>query len=74
METENVIENSSAKLKKKNADMIVANNLKKKGSGFGTDTNEVTFITTEGVFPEELKSKDMVAKSIFDRILDITKK
>ena len=69
METEKMVENSSAKLEKKNADMIVANNLKQAGSGFGTDTNQVTFITREGIYPEELKSKEMVAKTIFDRIL-----
>ena len=69
METENVIENSRKKLTKKNCDMIVANNLKEEGAGFGTDTNKVTFITEEGAFPQELKSKEMVAKSIFDRIL-----
>ena len=45
METQNMLENSRAKLKKKNIDMIVANNLKEKGAGFGTETNVVTFIT-----------------------------
>ena len=40
-----MLENSRAKLKKKNIDMIVANNLKEKGAGFGTETNVVTFIT-----------------------------
>ncbi|MBO4235322.1 MAG: bifunctional phosphopantothenoylcysteine decarboxylase/phosphopantothenate--cysteine ligase CoaBC [Firmicutes bacterium] len=69
METENLIENSSKKLEKKNADMIVANNLKEEGSGFGTDTNKVTFITKDGAFPQELATKEMVAKAIFDRIL-----
>ncbi len=69
METENMIENSKAKLEKKNADMIVANNLKQEGSGFGTDTNQVTFITKDGVYPESLKSKEEVAKELFDRIL-----
>lgn len=73
METENMIENSQAKLKRKNADMMVANNLKQQGSGFGTDTNQVTFITAEGVFPEDLQTKEMVAKSIFDRIMSKTK-
>ena len=70
METENVLENSSKKLQKKNADMIVANNLKEEGSGFGTDTNKVTFITKDGAFPQELATKEKVAKAIFDRILD----
>ena len=72
METENMLDNSLAKLEKKNADMIVANNLKQKGSGFGTDTNQVTFITKEGIFPEELKSKELVAKAILDRIIKCT--
>ena len=52
METENMLENSQAKLKKKNVDMIAANNLKTAGAGFGTDTNVVTIITREGA--EEL--------------------
>ena len=62
METENLIENSSKKLEKKNADMIVANNLKEEGAGFGTDTNKVTFITKDGAFPQELASKEKIAK------------
>ncbi len=45
METENMVENSRRKLEEKKADMIVANHLKQKGAGFGTDTNIVTFIT-----------------------------
>ena len=69
METENLVENSRRKLEKKNADMIVANNLKETGAGFGTDTNKVTFITRDGDFPQELASKEIVAKAIFDRIL-----
>ena len=47
METENMLENSQAKLAKKNADMIVANNLKVAGAGFAGDTNVVTIITHE---------------------------
>ena len=47
METENMVENSRQKLEKKNVDMIVANNLKVAGAGFGVDTNVVTFITKE---------------------------
>ena len=70
METENLLENSMRKLEKKKADMIVANNLKEAGSGFGTDTNKVTFITKDGAFPQELASKEIVAREIFDRILN----
>ena len=45
METENMLENSRRKLQKKNLDMIVANNVKVEGAGFGVDTNVVTIIT-----------------------------
>ena len=48
METRDMVENSAAKLKKKNLDMVVANNLKVSGAGFGVDTNVVTFITPDG--------------------------
>ena len=71
METENMLENSKAKLSKKNADMIVANNLKDAGSGFKTDTNAVTLITRDDHRSLELKSKAEVAKEIFDEILGL---
>lgn len=69
METENMLENSRNKLDKKNVDMIVANNLKVAGAGFGTDTNVVTFITKEECVELELMSKQEVAGSIVDYIL-----
>lgn len=69
METENMVENSRKKLEKKNLDMIVANNLKQSGAGFGTDTNIVTLITKEGETEFPILSKDDVAKEIIDRIL-----
>ena len=71
METDNMLENSKAKLSKKNADMIVANNLRDAGSGFKTDTNAVTLITRDGHRSLELKSKADVAKEIFDEILGL---
>ena len=69
METENMLENSRNKLTKKNVDMIVANNLKVAGAGFGTDTNVVTFITQDECVELELMSKQAVAGSIVDYIL-----
>lgn len=71
METENMIENSRKKLEKKNLDMIVANNLKIQGAGFGTDTNIVTLIGRD--FQKELPimEKEKVAVCILDRILKI---
>ena len=69
METTNVIENSKEKLIKKNLDMIVANNLKDKGAGFGTDTNKVTFITKNESKQLPLMSKEEVGDEIFNEIL-----
>ena len=68
METENMLENSIAKLKKKNIDMIVANNLKMEGAGFGTDTNIVTFITGNEVVENPIMSKEEVANKLLDFI------
>ena len=69
METENMLENSRAKLVKKNVDMIVANNLKQAGAGFGTDTNIVTLITADDVVELPILTKDEVAKELLDTIL-----
>ncbi|WP_461813061.1 bifunctional phosphopantothenoylcysteine decarboxylase/phosphopantothenate--cysteine ligase CoaBC [Faecalimonas sp.] len=69
METENMLENSRKKLDKKNVDMIVANNLKQSGAGFGTDTNIVTLITRENQISLDIMSKDEVATVIIDTIL-----
>ena len=68
METRDLIENSTAKLHKKNMDMIVANNLKVPGAGFGVDTNVVTIITAQGATELPLQSKDAVAGHIADAI------
>ncbi|MBQ4282885.1 MAG: bifunctional phosphopantothenoylcysteine decarboxylase/phosphopantothenate--cysteine ligase CoaBC [Lachnospira sp.] len=70
METENMLENSKGKLERKNLDMIVANNVKVAGAGFGTDTNVVTIITKDEVKELEIMSKDDVAKVLFDCILE----
>ena len=69
METEHMVENSKDKLEKKNVDMIVANNLKVQGAGFGTDTNIVTLITKNQVQEMDMMSKDEVAACIVDEIL-----
>ena len=69
METENMIENSQKKLWKKNLDMIVANNLKQAGAGFGVDTNVVTIITKDEVKEMDIMSKEDVAGAIVDEIL-----
>ena len=71
METQNILENSRVKLDKKNIDMVVANNLKIAGSGFGTDTNVVTMISKEEEIQLELLSKAEVAHKILDEILKL---
>lgn len=73
METQNMLENSRVKLEKKNLDMIIANNLKVAGAGFGTDTNIVTMITKEEEIELEIMSKADVAKCILDQILILKK-
>ena len=68
METQNMLENSRAKLQKKKIDLIVANNLKEEGAGFHTDTNVVTFITQEEEKQLPIMSKDEVADALLDFI------
>jgi len=69
METQNMLENSRKKLLKKKADMIVANNLKQEGAGFGADTNIVTFITADDVEEMPIMSKEEVAFLLLKKIL-----
>ena len=71
METEHMLVNSRAKLKKKNLDMIVANNLKVAGAGFGTDTNVVTMIRENREIELPIMSKEEVAGAILDEIFEI---
>ncbi|MFR4440697.1 MAG: bifunctional phosphopantothenoylcysteine decarboxylase/phosphopantothenate--cysteine ligase CoaBC [Hungatella sp.] len=68
METQNMLENSRGKLKQKNLDMIVANNLKTAGAGFGTDTNVVTILTKDSQLELEKMSKEQVADRLLDEI------
>ena len=69
METQNMLENSAAKLEKKKLDMVVANNLKVAGAGFGVDTNVVTMITKNGAQELPLMSKNEVAGQLLSAIL-----
>lgn len=74
METQNMLENSRKKLERKNLDMIIANNLKEKGAGFGTDTNRVTIISKEKEVELGLLSKEEVADEILNTILEYRQK
>ena len=68
METEDLVDRAKEKLTRKNADMIVANNLKVDGAGFGGDTNVITIITADGARELPLMSKDDAADEILDAI------
>ena len=74
METEHMLENSRKKLKKKNLDMIVANNVKVEGAGFAGDTNIVTLITIDDETQLPLLSKEETAVEIMNKILEQTEK
>ena len=64
-----MVENSRTKLARKHLDMIVANNLRVAGAGFGVDTNVVTLITGEELLELPLLGKDEVASRLLDEIL-----
>lgn len=71
-ETQNLLENAKGKLKSKNADLVVANDVTREGAGFGVDTNIVTIITKNGDIHEyEKMPKTQVAKVILDTILTL---
>jgi phosphopantothenoylcysteine decarboxylase/phosphopantothenate--cysteine ligase len=75
LETENVIEYATKKIKAKNLDFIVANSLQDAGAGFATDTNKISIIDSNGkVFDYGLKSKEDVAKDILNFTLNYLKK
>ncbi len=72
METENMLENSRSKLRKKNVDMICANNVKEAGAGFQTDTNILTLITEEDTMQLPLLSKEEAALAVLDKALELS--
>ena len=72
METRDMLENSRAKLQKKQVDMICANNLKVPGAGFGVDTNVITMITQTETTELPLLSKDEAANAILDKAIGLS--
>lgn len=75
METRDLVDNSRAKLEKKNCDMMVANNLKTAGAGFAHDTNVATLLYRDGTAePLTLMRKDDLADIVLDRLLAISQK
>ena len=74
-ETDQVLEHARAKLKAKNLDLIIANDLNREGAGFGEDTNIVTMITRSGETTDlPLMSKDQIAAKIVDKVAEILRK
>ena len=67
-ETDDVLENARGKLEKKNADLVVANDVSRSDAGFGVDTNAVTLITREGQQALPLMRKRDVADGILDAV------
>jgi phosphopantothenoylcysteine decarboxylase/phosphopantothenate--cysteine ligase len=71
LETDNAMDQARGKLVRKNADMIVMNMAGKPGSGFGTDTNEVTFLYKDGTSePMPIMSKNEVARLLLERVTE----
>ena len=68
-----MVENAVKKLESKHVDMIIANNLKVKGAGFGTDTNVVTIIKKDEIKELPMLSKEEVAKAVLDEMLTVEK-
>lgn len=71
METQNMLENSRAKLTRKNVDMICANNLRQEGAGFGVDTNIITIITKNDTQELPLQSKQSAAHAILTKAITL---
>jgi phosphopantothenoylcysteine decarboxylase / phosphopantothenate---cysteine ligase len=73
-ETNAVAENARAKLARKGADMVVANDVTQEGAGFDADTNIVTIYSRDGrEIPLPKMTKFEVANQILDRVLEIQK-
>ena len=73
METQNLLDNAESKLRRKNCDMLVANSLRDKGAGFGTDTNVATLLFKDGHRETPpMMSKEALADLILDRLLSMS--
>ena len=70
-ETRDLIESAKKKLVSKNADLVVANDVTKKGAGFDVDTNIASFVTKDGVEDLPLMSKSELAGRILDKITEL---
>jgi phosphopantothenoylcysteine decarboxylase/phosphopantothenate--cysteine ligase len=74
-ETRDILENGRSKLKNKNLDMLVLNDVSKPGAGFDCDTNIVRFLFRSGEEEQmDIMSKEKVADSILDRVIRLRSK
>ena len=70
-ETEDMLDNARGKLARKNADLVVANDVSRTDAGFGVDTNAVTLITRQDARTLPLQSKRAIADGILDRVAEL---
>ena len=74
-EVETLLDNAESKLRRKNCDMLVANSLRDKGAGFGTDTNIATLLFADGHREQpSIMSKADLADLILDRLLGMSRR
>jgi phosphopantothenoylcysteine decarboxylase / phosphopantothenate---cysteine ligase len=73
-ESQNLIENAKSKLKKKNADLIIANDITKKGAGFAGETNIASIIDKNGNIKNlDIMPKSQLAKIIIKQLINLFK-
>ena len=72
-ETDHVKQNAQAKLKKKNLDLIIANDVTVPGAGFNVDTNIASLITEKGTEELPLMRKRELADVILDKVMEMRK-
>tara|TARA_B100000749_G_C18326573_1_gene423157 strand:- start:349 stop:834 length:486 start_codon:yes stop_codon:yes gene_type:complete len=70
-ETEEMLEHARAKLKAKNVDLIVANDVSRSDTGFAVDTNAVTLVSHDVETSVPLQSKTQIAEVILDRVEEL---
>ena len=70
-ETDQLLEHAGEKLRRKNLDLIVANDVTQPGAGFGVDTNIATLITRDEMISRPLQSKRALAEDILDKVLEL---
>ncbi len=72
-ETEHLLDNARAKLKRKNLDLIVANDVSRPGAGFNVDTNIATFLTKDDATEYPLRAKTQLAQDVLDAVMALRK-